>query len=248
MMFYSILPRMAHAYFTTGDQEEGITQAARFAEAQLGLARVGDPDLIVLRYGLFTVEDARNLLNTCLGAPAAGEHKAVIVAVSRIFHEAQNALLKLFEEPPQGVTLILALPAEGVLLPTLRSRLLPLHLSGESAYGEHKGGKEALGDLARDFLAADDAKREKLIHALLERVKSDRDEEKQQARSDAVRLVEDLIRTLGPQLRREKPADCEEFRLLLDDLSHFLPLLHTRSAPLKPVFEHLRLVWPVGRA
>ena len=36
------------------------------------------------------------------GAPFAGEHKVVIIAANRAYHEAQNALLKLFEEPPPG--------------------------------------------------------------------------------------------------------------------------------------------------
>lgn len=231
---------MAHAYFVGGEAEEGIGKSLRFAETALGLAPQGDPDLIVLRYGLFTVDDARKLLETCLSAPTAGEHKAVIVSVTRFFHEAQNALLKLFEEPPDGVTLVLVLPAEGLLLPTLRSRLVELPVENTE-----RGVQRSVGELAQAFLAGDAKEREKLTNKLIDRSKSDKDEEKQQARSDAVRLVEDLIRTLGADFpATASPAERRERFLLLDDLTHFLPLLHTRSAPLKLIFEHIRLTYP----
>jgi DNA polymerase-3 subunit delta' len=43
--------------------------------------------------------------------------------------EAANALLKLLEEPPRGTRLILTSSEPGRLLPTIRSRSVPLHLS-----------------------------------------------------------------------------------------------------------------------
>ena len=42
--------------------------------------------------------------------------------------EAANALLKLLEEPPQSTFLILTSSEPGLLLPTIRSRTMPLHL------------------------------------------------------------------------------------------------------------------------
>ena len=65
----------------------------------------GNPDIVVLRYGLLSVEDARRVSELAAGAPFVGEHKVVIIAASRAYHEAQNALLKLFEEPPPGTYL-----------------------------------------------------------------------------------------------------------------------------------------------
>jgi DNA polymerase-3 subunit delta' len=43
--------------------------------------------------------------------------------------EAANALLKLLEEPPTGTRLILTSSEPGRLLPTIRSRAVPLHVS-----------------------------------------------------------------------------------------------------------------------
>jgi DNA polymerase-3 subunit delta' len=44
--------------------------------------------------------------------------------------EAANVLLKLLEEPPEGTTFILTSSEPGGLLPTLRSRALPIHVTG----------------------------------------------------------------------------------------------------------------------
>ena len=52
-----------HAYFITGESEKGIERALAHAEADLGLARENNPDLIVLRHGLFSVDDARKIID-----------------------------------------------------------------------------------------------------------------------------------------------------------------------------------------
>jgi len=62
--------------------------------------------------------------------------------------EAANALLKLLEEPPGATRLILTSSEPGLLLPTIRSRTVPLHvpsLSYEDVRGilEERGGLES---------------------------------------------------------------------------------------------------------
>lgn len=229
-----------HAYFVTGESEQGIEAALAYAEAELGLARHNNPDLIVLRHGLFSVDDARKIIDSANRAPMKGEKKAIVISALRLFHEAQNAMLKVFEEPPAGTTLILVIPAEGMLLPTLRSRLLPLPFSEKQIMTENRS-------LSRAFLEARTAEREKLVAKLLDRAKSDKDEEKQAARNEAVELVEGLIE--AAYAKREEvqdAADREELMAFLSDLDAFLPILHERSAPLKLIFEHILLVIPKG--
>lgn len=217
-----------HAYFITGETEEGIEAALTHAETELGLTRHNNPDLIVMRHGLFSVDDARKIADLAYRIPTAGDQKAIVVAANRLFHEAQNAMLKVFEEPPQGTTLFLVIPAEGMLLPTLRSRLQPL--TGQKA---HHTTPEV-----HAFLMGSSSEREKLVAKLVDRSKSDKDEEKQKARNEAIQLVEGLIRAAYAQ--KERP----EMASFLADLDSFLPILHERSAPLKLIFEHILLVIP----
>lgn len=66
--------------------------------------------------------------------PAAGGHKVFVVGDAEAMvpqessPEAANAFLKLLEEPPPDTTLVLTSAAPEALLPTVRSRLLPLRV------------------------------------------------------------------------------------------------------------------------
>lgn len=218
-----------HAFYVAGDMEEGVRSALAYGARVLGLAPAGNPDVVVLRYGLFPVEEARKITELASRAPAAGDKKLIVIAAARIFHDSQNALLKVFEEPPLGTTLILIVPSEGALIPTLRSRLLSL---------PSEGGEATAPEHVRLFLKGSAAEREKIIAKLLDRAKSDKPEEKQAARIEALSLANGLATAAFPN--RSDP----ETLAFLSDLDRFIPILHTASAPLKPIFEHLLLVLP----
>ncbi len=220
---------MAHAYVIEGGRHAGIQAARTYAREALQLDGEHHPDLLVFEYGLFSVDDAREVARFASSSPIQGDKKVVVIAATRIFHEAQNALLKLFEEPPQGVVLVLVVPSLGQLLPTLRSRVLVLSSEGMSV------------NPAEAFLARTAAEREKFITKILDRTKSDKDEEKQAARGELLSMVEGLVRLV---YEANKNNESEELRSLLTDLDTFLPILHERSAPLKLICEHLLLVLP----
>lgn len=220
-----------HAYFVAGDIEEGIKSALAYGARVLGRAPTGNPDVIVLRYGLFPVEEARKITELASRAAVHGDKKLIVIAAARIFHESQNALLKVFEEPAEGTTMIIIIPSEGALIPTLRSRLLAL---------PDEGGEAAEPEHVRLFLKGSAAEREKIVGKLVDRAKSDKPEEKQAARIEALALANGLARAAFPN--RSDP----ETRAFLSDLDRFIPILHTTSAPLKPIFEHLLLVIPKG--
>lgn len=72
----------------------------------------------------FSIADARLLSNRAYIKPVAGATRDFLVHFSSITSEAQNALLKLFEDPPIEAVFHVVLSREDMLLPTLRSRLL----------------------------------------------------------------------------------------------------------------------------
>lgn len=234
-----------HAYFFAGDREEGILAALAYGERVLALIGPTNPDIITLRYDLFSVEEARGVHGIANRTSTKGEAKLVIIAAHRIFHEAQNALLKVFEEPAPGTYLVLIVPSEGNIIPTLRSRLLPLpqhkiHIKTDMIYH--------ISQIADEFLKAGKAEREKIVSKILERAKSDKQEEKQAARIETLRLAEDLVRATYAMSREQaaggRRQKDKELVAFLTDLNHFIPMLHERSAPLKPILEHLLITAP----
>ncbi len=71
----------------------------------------------------FGIDDARLL--TKMSASRGWENgRHFVVFAESMTEEAQNALLKLFEEPPQDTVFYLVIPSPSILLPTLQSRLI----------------------------------------------------------------------------------------------------------------------------
>jgi len=69
------------------------------------------------------IEDVRNIQGQILLKPFRGKEKAVIVdAYENITREAQNALLKILEEPPNNTIIIITATKKELFLPTVLSR------------------------------------------------------------------------------------------------------------------------------
>ena len=69
----------------------------------------------------FLIDDAKEVIRE---AYIAEEKTKYIILAAKLFNEAsQNALLKLLEEPPNNIELIIITESKAALLPTVRSRL-----------------------------------------------------------------------------------------------------------------------------
>ena len=69
----------------------------------------------------FKVEDAKSVMAE---AYIAEEHIKYLVLAAKTFNDiSQNAMLKLLEEPPRNIELIIITESKSTLLPTVRSRL-----------------------------------------------------------------------------------------------------------------------------
>lgn len=69
----------------------------------------------------FKVDDAKMVMREAYIAEESTKHLIIVAATYRI--EAQNALLKLLEEPPRNIVFILIAKSKTALLPTIRSRM-----------------------------------------------------------------------------------------------------------------------------
>ncbi len=230
-----------HAYVAVGTSGEVESKTRSYAARLLSLTGSSNPDIQTLSFGVLSVDDVRVIASRVYQSSTSGQ-KIVSIYASRIFHESQNALLKICEEPPEGVTIIIGVSSLGQLLPTLRSRLLPL--PEEIALAETNAALETENS-ASVLLLLSKAEQEKYIGKLLDRSKSDKDEVKQAARTEATKLLKSLLEVTHAQfLHEETLAHRAELHAFLEDLSSFVPLVYERSTPLKLIFEHILLVIP----
>lgn len=221
---------MHHAYVIEADSEEGIERALGWAEAELGLRPHGNPDVLVLRHGLFSVDDARRVQELAMQTAVGGESRLVVIAASRIYHEAQNALLKLFEEPAPGTYLVLVLPSLGGLLPTLRSRVQTLSI------GNARAVTPDISDDAQRFLTGTIEERS----ALVKKLTSGKDEDARRENRDRAIAVLNGIEIAAARVGVLEQA------ALLGEIQILRGHLYDRSAPVKQILEHLAIVTPKG--
>lgn len=108
-------------------------EEARHAELELRRAQPLRPTLPIGVAGIFLAQ-VQTLLRIAAARPAMGRRKAFIVGDAELLvpqeasPEAANALLKLLEEPPADTTIVLTAADPDLLLPTIRSRLLPVRV------------------------------------------------------------------------------------------------------------------------
>ena len=232
-----------HAFVIESEAEHGIEVAQAWAREELGMTIENNPDVVVTRYGLLSVEDARRVSELAAGAPFAGSTKIVIIAATRAYHEAQNALLKLFEEPPPGTYLFLVLPTLGSLLPTLRSRVQILKHEAQSTRARRslgEGGKSQTKtkheiNPAEEFIQASKEKRT----AMIKKLTSGKDEEeRRELREEALAIVN------GIEAVAYERGIAKADAALLSDIATLRGYLHDRSAPVRMILEHLSLVLP----
>lgn len=84
-----------------------------------------DPDVLYIdSEQKMGIEQSRNIKDFFQMRPFRAKGKAVVVEdISGITPEAQNALLKLLEEPPESAIILLGTPVTHHLLPTVLSRV-----------------------------------------------------------------------------------------------------------------------------
>jgi hypothetical protein len=102
------------------------------------------------------INDARELVRLAYGRPSKDEKLCLVVRANFINLEAQNALLKILEEPPESSQFIFVLPNDFTVLPTLASRFNQVHNLRNDTNGQTAEFDTFLVSGYKDRLAAID--------------------------------------------------------------------------------------------
>ncbi len=170
-------------------------------------------------YERFTIGDARELI--ALASLKNFTEATFFIGASSITPEAQQALLKVLEEPQQGTTFVFLVP-HGTLLPTVRSRMME-YPTKIAFLGQGGSG-------AATFLAAGGKERSDYIAKLL------KDDEG--AKDRVLAFVNELEQALSG-----KPSD-PAVRQGLQDIAQVRDYLRDRSPSHKMLLEHLAVALP----
>lgn len=111
-----------HAHVIEGMHDTVAPLLLGALEKHLNIETKGNPDVVVEYYDSLGVDEAHDLKEAQTRASFGGR-KIFIIGAESFTPEAQNALLKTFEEPTEGTHFFLIIPRVEMLLPTLRSRV-----------------------------------------------------------------------------------------------------------------------------
>ena len=178
--------RLSHAYITDAVNTDTLLMAVvcgtRDGKRPCGTCSHCDkasrrihPDIITVERLdnklIIGVDQIRELRQDVHVVPNDAMQKAYVVRDADAMNiNAQNAFLRILEEPPAHAVFILCTDNPAALLPTVRSRCVELksHFAGEQA-GEHTGDEtdyEQIGELVGKYIKALKGDREKLMECM----------------------------------------------------------------------------------
>ncbi len=154
------------------------------------------------------VDVAREFSNFLYRFPVGSQYRTLVVNGAADFTpQAQNALLKITEEPPSHGLIILIVKELTVLLPPLLSRFQKMYFGGEGEKDIFSPAEEEAKVLVKKFLAAGDKGRSDLIKAMVTNEKEiDEKSEK---------VVDHFVRFLIEELHKKPEENWRALKALL---------------------------------
>ena len=218
---------MHHAYAIEGSTEirDGLF---KILESSWKIATKGNPDFSYLKLQTLGIDNARNLKEFQERKAFTKNGKKIFaIEACSITAEAQNALLKMFEEPTEDTHFFLIGPCVKNLIPTLASRMAFMSVTPPSQVSD-------LND-ARVFLELPTAKRLALVKKLADDIKDER-----RSRMEAVALLQKIETLLYDNSKKKSELP----QKLFADLEMCRDYMHDPSASLKMLLEYIALVAP----
>ncbi|MEK9182463.1 MAG: hypothetical protein AAB809_00100 [Patescibacteria group bacterium] len=129
-----------HAYLIEGAGDEILSEVLDFIKS-LGIETTGNADVSHIMLDSFKIEDARSLKSYARERGISSAKKIFIISTNSFLLEAQNSLLKMFEEPIENTHFFLVVPDVNALLPTFVSRFYLIKSDKELDYGLEEAEK-----------------------------------------------------------------------------------------------------------
>ncbi len=211
-----------HAYLLTGS-DDAYVQALNFLSAHQ-ITVSGSADVLYRAYDRLGIDDVVQIVERSITRPVDLPRRVVILSFADATTEAQNALLKVLEEPPAPSIFFIITPSPHTLLPTLRSRLS--EVAGAAAV--------PISNEAKQFAGASVEMRLDTIKEML----ATKEDDEVRTLMSITTLLNGVERMIATQLAQPS------MRHGLRSLYAAKRALTTPGAALKPMLEQLAILLP----
>lgn len=122
------IDKLHHAYYLEGSREDILNALFKFLENDLKFKIKGNPDFYSISLDTLGIDEGRSINEIQSRKAVSATRRVFIISANFITKEAQNSLLKMFEEPSGDSVFFLIISSASILLPTLRSRMMIVNL------------------------------------------------------------------------------------------------------------------------
>lgn len=124
--------RANHAYVVSGVSEKIVLELKKHIAETLDVSFIANPDFFHGKFETLTIDDSRKIQEIHSSKPFSSDMPRIfIVEIYGTTREAQNALLKIIEEPQPGNYFFFVVPLANILLPTILSRVQMLDIEAD---------------------------------------------------------------------------------------------------------------------
>jgi len=223
-----------HAYCILGNTDGIINELEKFFLKDLNFSISNNPDFWYGEFDVMDIADGRTIKSLHQNKPTFGDKKIFVVRANFITEKAQNAMLKLFEEPRGDTHFFLVIPSLNNIIPTFRSRLCIVDTNLTAQMGEIGG---SLINPKR-FLEMPIGERMETVKKMCESI-SDEEESK----IEVIKFINSLESELKKKINFLKTEN-DEIKMF-EDMEKIRQYASEQSPSLKMLLEHISLILPV---
>jgi DNA polymerase III delta prime subunit len=221
-----------HAFLIVGNREQSFETLRHGLRERVSKEKIHSADVWSRAYESLNIDDAREIKEV-QGTRPNGSRRHVLISLMTIQSEAQNSLLKLFEEPSSDTTFYVCAEATEIFLPTVLSRFYVVEFAdGMTAKEkiEERKGKEKGGVPMKEFLSSPIARRIELLEPIIS-------EKDKSAAEDFLNRLEQSLKDLSVKMTVGQAG-------IFEEIFSARRFIRSRAPSIKMILEHLSGIIP----
>lgn len=236
-----------HAYLIEGKKEVNLPLVLKIL-LEIGVSINNNPDYYHFDFDSFKIKDGE-LLKSLTSNKSFGEgenaKKIFVISANSFLLEAQNSLLKVFEEPIENTHFFVLTPSVSVFIPTLLSRFYVIHRDKDA---------ESRDEEVENFLKSSKFQRIEFLKVFLKGSNNDEEDEEDtekdeviidSPKSKALKFLDGLELVLHKKSTLSK--DSQNIKTIFEQIFKVRKYLRQPGSSAKSLMESVALSIPENR-
>ncbi len=219
-----------HAFLIVGERQSRFEKFRHLLHEKIAAEKMHAADMWSREYETIGIDDARSIKEVQNTMPI-GDRRVMLVSFRSMQGEAQNSLLKLFEDPSSHTVFFVCVDDTSSFLPTLLSRF---YVVNPGASTDAHADASRVRETAQKFLHASYAARLNMLEPII----TEKD------KGLALGFIDSLEMELSQKMNRSAEGAHNRSQIF-EELFSARHFLRSRSPSVKMILEHICGIVPV---